>query len=240
MGICKSKNIENNNENQINSLRNKRRYSDDIKHTFIPIDMTFKALKSLCKFNIKEKKGTYFGNGFFLNIDNSKKYLITNYHTISENITNEEIEIEIYNQKKMKLNLNNHNIKYFPKSKNITIIEIKTTDIIYDEIYFLNYDKNKHKNGYEIYKNLDIFLIGHSPGEDKIIASGRIININGYEFEHNCLTDSIFSLCPIMLLNTKMNNDIQVIGINKEAVDIKSVNRGIFIGEIFSNNELDY
>ena len=43
-----------------------------------------------------------------------------------------------------------------------------------------------------------------------------------------------------MLLNTKMNNDIQVIGINKEAVNIKSVNRGIFIGEIFSNNELDY
>ena len=79
MGICKSKNIENNNENQINSLRNVRRYSDDIKHTFIPFDMTLKALKSLCKFTIKEKKGTYFGNGFFLNIDNSKKYLITNY-----------------------------------------------------------------------------------------------------------------------------------------------------------------
>ena len=66
--------------------------------------------------------------------DSSSKYILTNYHVISEKSINEYIEIEIYNGKKMNLNLNNRYIKYFPRPKDITIIEIKNNDNIYNDI----------------------------------------------------------------------------------------------------------
>ena len=91
------------------------------------------AKKSLCKIIISEKIGT----GFFLNIDNSKKYLVTAYHIISENDINKDIKLEIYNKSSMKLKPENRDIKYF-KEKDITIIEIKEIDEIL-KVYYVFY-----------------------------------------------------------------------------------------------------
>jgi len=173
-----------------------------------------------------------------MNISNSIKYLIANYHDINPDIINEDIEIEIWNHKKMKLSLNNHNIKYFKKPKDITVIEIKNSDEIYKDIKFLDYDNN-YKNGYEIYNNIDVFFINHPLGKSVECARGKIKKINDYEFEDNISTDNDSSGCPIMLLNDNINL-IQVIGIHKISDKSKKVNGGIFIGEIFKelNNDL--
>ena len=82
-----------------------------------------------------------------MKVSDNEKYLITNYHVISQNNINDDIEIEIYNEKTMKLNLNNRKIEYFPRPKDITIIEIKSNDEIYNDILFLDYDLN-FKRGY--------------------------------------------------------------------------------------------
>ena len=221
--------IEKNNKN---ANRIEEGYYTD--HKPIPMNLANKTLKSICKITIKKKQGNIIGTGFFMKIENTKKYLITNYHIISQDIINEDIEIEIYNQKKTKIKLNNHYIKYFPRPKDITIIEINANDIIYDDIELLNYDLN-YKNGYEIYENVDIFSIEHPFGESAACASGKIIKIDNYEFAHNIPTKYGSSGCPIILLNNNINI-IQVIGIHKEASNIQKLNYGTFIGEIFNED----
>ena len=174
-----------------------------------------------------------------MKMNNSSKYLITNYHIISEKSANEYIEIEIHNGKKMNLNLNNRDIKYYPKPKDITIIELKNYDDIYNDIKLLDYDTNYITKGYKIYKGSYIFTIEYPYGEDPSSASGKILNIiDDYEFKHNIPTDSGSSGCPIILLNNNINL-CQVIGIHKEADLRKNVNCGTFIGEIFNNNVIN-
>ena len=68
---------------------------------------------------------------------------------------------------------------YFPKPKDITIIEIKNNDSIYNEIEFLDYDYN-YKKGYIKYKNERIFTIENPLGKSVHSTIGRIINNNKY------------------------------------------------------------
>ena len=98
------------------------------------------------------------------------------------------------------------------------MIEIKESDEIYNDIEFLDYDLNYTKNGYSIYKDIDVFSVEHANGKDASFASGRIINIYECEFDHNIPTDNGSSGCPIILLNDNINL-IQVIGIHKEGYE---------------------
>jgi len=204
-------------------------------HRPISIDIANHVKRAICKIIIENNRKKSFGTGFFMNISNSLKCLITNYHVINPEVINSNIDIEIWNQKIMKLNLNNRNIKYYEKPKDITTIEIDDKDKIYNDIIFLNYDSNYIKNGYKIYKNVDIFSIEHPLGDNAVCASGRIINIDEFEFDHNISTDNGSSGCPIMLLNNSINL-IQVIGIHKNSDIETNLNGGTFIGEIFINN----
>ena len=184
-------------------------------HKPVPLNIANQALKSICKIIVETKN--IYGTGFFMRVDESKKYLITNYHILSEDVINDEITIEIHNHKEMKLNSNNREIKYFKKPKDITIIEIKNSDIIYNDIEFLDYDSDFLRKGYNIYDNVDVFSIEHPLGDSAACASGRIIKIKNLEFEHNIPTDNGSSGCPIILLNNNINL-IQVIGIHKEGI----------------------
>jgi V8-like Glu-specific endopeptidase len=213
----------------------------DTGHKPIPIDIINTVMKSICKISIKMKdQKIQNGTGFFMNISNTIKYLITNYHVINPDLINEdiEIEIEIWNHKKMKLSLNNYNIKYFEDPKDITVIEIKNSNEIYKDINFLDYDRN-YINGYKIYNNVDVFSIEHPFGKIAACASGKIIKIYDYEFDHNISTDNGSSGCPIILLNDNINL-IQVIGIHKNADKLEKINGGTFIGEIFKELNNDY
>ena len=201
----------------------------------VPINIIIKALKSVCKIAIR---GNYNANatGFFMKISDTEKYLITNNHVINQNNIYDDIEIEIHNQKKMKLNLNNREVKYFPRPIDITLIEIRTSDKIYNDILFLDYDLNYQK-GYYIYQNANIFLIQHPNGKNAEYAPGKIVNINNFEFDHNIGTKSGASGSPIILFNENIDS-IQVIGIHKEANYTKGLNIGTFIGEIFKKEYL--
>ena len=126
----------------------------------IPIDVTNKAMKSICKITIKHNGEENFATGFFMKISEAKKYLITNHHVISQKKINWDIELEIYNHEIMKLNFNNRDIKYFPGVKDITMVEIKNYDSIYNDIEFLDYDLN-YKRGYETYEDAVIITIQH-------------------------------------------------------------------------------
>ena len=210
-----NKNIINNNKNIPNLNMKKSELFGANK--FVPIDITNMVLKSVCKIIIKKNGGYYFGTGFFMKInDSSSKYLLTNYHVISEKSINEYIEIEIYNGNKMNLNLNNR---------------------------YIEYDSNYIKKGYNIYKNSDVFSVEYPYGESAVSGCGKIINIiNEYEFGHNIPTDNGSSGCPVILLNKNINLCL-VIGIHKEADFRKKLNCGTFIGEIFkdinNNNNLN-
>ena len=196
------------------------------------------AKKSVCK--ISTEKGNSkligFGTGFFMRFSDSLKYLFTNYHVIAKDA--KEIKIEINNQQNIKINLENRNVKFFEKPIDITIVEIKESDIFYKEIEFLSYDSNYKQKGYIIYKNVDVFSIEYPHGQEAESASGKIININGNEFEHNIPTEQGSSGSPIILLNSN-KNFIQVIGIHKNANTFKHINGGSFIGviieEIYNN-----
>ena len=91
-------------------------------------------------------------------------------------------------------------------------------------------------NGYEIYKNIDVFSIQHPFGKGASVSNGTIINIKNFEFEHNISTDSGSSGSPIIILNNNVNL-IQVIGIHKNGDKNKKINGGTFIGEIFKEKE---
>ena len=168
-----------------------------------------------------------------MNCSDKLKCLMTNYHVINPNVENENIEIEIHNKKKMKIKFKNRYTKYLKRPKDIAMIEIKESDEIYNDIIFLDYDLNCIKTRYPSYKGEDVFSIEHPYGEDASCASGTIINIYEYEFDHNIPTNNGSSGCPIILLNNNINL-IQVIGIHKEGDKLHNINGGTFIGEIFN------
>jgi hypothetical protein len=168
-----------------------------------------------------------------MKINDSKKYLITANHVIPQERTYEEILLEIYNEKRIILKLEDRYIKYF-KEKNITLIEIKDTDAICNEIKFLFYDLN-YVLGYNIYKNGYVFTIGYPGGGEAAYSSGQIVGIRDYNFFHNLETYPGSGGSPIILLNNNIN-EIRVIGIHLGAISNKNLKFGTFIAEILNEN----
>ena len=171
-----------------------------------------------------------------MKITDSLKCLITNYHVLNPETIILNIELEIWNSKKILLNINDHYIKYFDKPKDITVIEIQETDELYKDIEFLNYDPLDGQQHYSIYKDKEIFTIQHPLGNDSHTASGKITNIiRDCEFNHTISTTGGSSGCPIILLN---NN--QVIGIHKGGYEKSKINAGTFIGVIIDEIIKDF
>ena len=193
----------------------------------VSLDDADKARKSICKIVYEEGKSS--GTGFFMKI-NSVGYLITNFHVIPDNLINKIISLELYNHRKIKIELNNRDMQFF-NILDITKIEVKDSDDIIKDIDFLEYDLN-YTTGYKQYKNMDVFALQYP--KDKIeIAAGTIMNIGDeyeYEFEHNIDTTNGSSGSPIIIPNT-----LKVIGIHKAGDKEEKINYGSFIGEIFKD-----
>ena len=255
MGICENKNKiktkEENSQEKNGSVQKFYKQFDSIKdenfkanltskttfcgHPPIPINIILESMKSVCKIITKCGFRTTSGTGFFINISNSKKYIVTANHiidNIKQEYKNSEIEIQIYNNKKMKINLINRYYLSLRIPIDIALIEIKDTDEIYNDVTFLYYDLNYEKK-YEIYKDGYIFTIEHINGENAACASGQIIDIRDNEFSHTIPTDLGSSGCPIILLNNSINV-IHVIGIHTSKDIVKLINYGTFIGEILN------
>ena len=108
----------------------------------IPLKIANKVNKAICKITIETNEGIAHGTGFFLNYSDSKKFLMTCYHVINPNLENNKIELEIYDKKVMQLKFKNRFTKYMDRPEDIAMIEIKESDEIYNEVEYLNYDKN--------------------------------------------------------------------------------------------------
>ena len=84
----------------------------NVNAPLIPLDLVIKAKRSISKINIKSKKGNKTVIGFFMKLRNYNYYLIVNDHIIYEDIPNREIELELYNHKKIKIKFNENIIKF--------------------------------------------------------------------------------------------------------------------------------
>ena len=71
----------------------------------IPLKIINQVSKSICKIIYEYKSKKYYGTGFFMLVNNMK-FLITNHHNINEDLINQIINIEIYNNGKMNIKLN--------------------------------------------------------------------------------------------------------------------------------------
>ena len=202
-------------------------------------DIAIKAMKSICKIKLINKEVNRYGTGFFVKLSDSLKCFITNYHVLNPNSIDWKIELEIWNKKKVLLNLKEQHIKFFERPIDITVIEINNLMDNFKDIEFLDYDNNYNQKGYIIYKDVDIFSIHHPLGKDAVCAVGKIINLKSNEFDHNILTEQGSSGGPIILLNNNINF-LPVIGVHKLKNIKTDINSGTFIGEILKETINDF
>ena len=202
----------------------------------VPLDIYNESSKGVCKLIIKETKKIKNATGFFFSDISKNKFLVTNYHVISEKIvdSNMTIIIEKYNKEKyeLKLNKNERYIKFYNDPLDITFIEINDLKDLCSNIKFLSIDLN-YQMGYHIYLNVNIYLLGYPYGKSVECSTGKITNIiNNNEFKHNCNTDSGSSGSPILLLSNST-----VIGIHKAGIIQENINIGTFISIIYNQND---
>ena len=188
--------------------------------------------KNICRIKIGEEKGT----GFFCKIpfpdkDNMLSVFITNNHIIDENILYKEdskIEIEIMEEKDIKMiNLDNKK-KYTNKEYDITIIEIKEEDNINNYLELdnniINDILNNDNNLNEEYKDKTIYMIQYPKGKLSVSYGilTEIFEDKKYNFNHKCNAEGRSSGSPIFNINNKL------IGIHKERYNNKN-NKGTFL-----------
>ena len=196
-------------------------------NSIISLEIIEKTRKSICKIIIKREKDCLFGTGFFMKISDNLKYLITCHHIINQNVLNKNIELEIWNEKKMKLTFDERFIKYFQYPSDMTAIEINEKDNIYEDIIFLDYDSNFIK-GKSKSKNEAIFSLFYPFNKHLAFSSGKIKSvINENEFVHDINTERGSTGCPIILLS-----NLKVIGVHIGCMKEKELNFGNFIDKI--------
>ena len=204
-----------------------------VKQESIPLNVAFKVLNSICKIKIKYDGMESIITGFFIKI-NSLKYLMTNcQHIKIESIKN--VIIEIWNKKTMNLSVNGRFIKYYKEPKNIIVFEIKESDCIYNDIQFLDYAHEIiNKTDYSVYKNQNIFTVVYINEEEETCETGKIIDIDNYEFIHNIKVSNFSSGSPIILWSKNIN-EIKVIGIYTKGDFFINMNFAIFIDIIIKD-----
>ena len=190
----------------------------------VDVSTANKVSKCVCKIIINEVEGTKAGTGFFI-IYKNLKYLITCYHIINSEKKN--YKIEIYNKKEFNLELKNRLVLLLKEPFDISAFEINENDEFINYIDFLDYDLN-YINGYDQYKDLEVYVLGYPKGLESVAESGVIKRINNFEFYHDINTEGGSSGSPILLFNIN-----KVIGIHKQADIAKQLNVGTFINIIF-------
>ena len=200
--------------------------------TLVPLSIINKFRKSICSVSCKINDFRYnFFTGFFLKINNIK-FLVTSSLEINNKI-NCNLTVEIFNNKKEIIKLNNRYFEDFGKDIFITIIEIKDSDKITSDVDFLEYDSDYIK-GYKQYENMDIFSLFYIETKNNILtSSGKIIKeLDEFEFEHNIKTYMGSAGCPIILFDS-----LKVVGVHKHGnKEDPTIKYATFLGEILKIN----
>ena len=203
------------------------------EETLVPLSIINKFRKSICNISCKKREvfttkfRDYFITGFFLKINNIK-FLVTSKIEINDKI-NGNVTVEIFNNKKEIIKLNDRYFEYFGVYLDITIIEIKDSDKITRDIDFLEYDSDYIK-GYKQYENMDIFslfYINILKKNDILASSGKIKKLDKFRFHHNIKTFYGSSGCPIILFDS-----LKVVGVHMGYDTEKNLKIATFLGEI--------
>ena len=193
----------------------------------LPLSLVNKAMKGVCKLRRKDKMTT----GFFIELADNQRYLVTAGFFLNKQNINEYIMLELWNKKIVKFIPNNRFIRYYERPDDVAIAEIRESDNLFNDIECLNYDKNSIKAGYEIYKGKNIFSIQYPGAKEAESASGKILNIENKEFNHNMSTSPGSAGCPVILLDINIDR-IKVIGVHNGKDYRKELGIGTFIGDI--------
>ena len=193
----------------------------------LPLSLVNKAMKGVCKLRRKDMMTT----GFFIELADNQRYLVTAGFFLNKQNINEYIMLELWNKKIVKFIPNNRFIRYNERPDDIAIAEIRESDNLFNDIECLNYDKNSIKAGYEIYKGENIFSIQYPGTKEAVSASGKILNIENKTFHHNMSTSPGSAGCPVILLDINIDR-IKVIGVHNGKDYRKKLGIGIFIGDI--------
>jgi len=81
-------------------------------------------------------------------------------------------------------------------------------------------------------------MVGY-PGGKESCVTGKIVNVEKYEFYHNISINAGSSGSPIMLLNDTFN-EIRVIGMHRGGNRSNYLNIGIFIAEILGEEKEEF
>ena len=222
---------------------NERKIESDTNHAnLIPESDSDLLYNSIVKLVIKNK---IYGTGFFMKVKikkTQKNLLLTCNHLANEESIDLKEVIEIFygkiNQEvniKIKLDKNERYIKTYDSPIDITLIEILDTDNIPESKYlFPDYN---YKNGFDFYKNKNFYMAGYPfigvNKRERAISSGKILDVNNYEFEHSLDSRACSSGSPICSIENKC-----VVGIHKQGDIKRPINYGTFIGIILDDLEL--
>ena len=236
--------IENKTINSNTTNENEKINECDTKHVSLITESSSVVLyNSIVRINISNNLE---GTGFFIKFKIKGKQincLLTCNHIINDEYINAKEIIDIYygkiNQeinKKIKLDKNIRLIKTYKATIDITLIQIiKSDNIPEDKYLFPDYN---YKNGFEFYnnKNYNFYMAGYpkigGKKAERAISSGKIRNIEKFEFEHTLDSRNCSSGSPICLIENNC-----VVGIHKQGNLKKSINYGTFIGIIMNDFE---
>ena len=179
----------------------------------------------ICKIKINDE----FGTGFFCKIpfeaNETKNFLVTNYHVFDSNYykTNTKINLLLNDEKEVKIiDLTKPRIVYFNQENDITLIELNKNDNIK---FFLELDDNLFRDNSEIiYESKSIYTLQYPQGRNAVVSYGLLVSINDFEIKHICSTEKGASGSPILNLETN-----KVIGIHKECSIFNQSNFGTFL-----------
>ena len=210
------------------SKKNEGYLTDSIVLT--PDQCLLKVSRSICKISTKMQ----FGTGFLLkHLINEKYYyfLISNEHIISNDMIQEQEEIEVFYDNEFKtikilLNQKERYINTFKRLYNldITVVQILSKDGIEDGNFLLaeeNINKNK-------LIGMNIYIPQYPEGGNLKQAKGIIKRIDNNEIVHLVSTNNGSSGSPLFL-----ENSIKVIGIHKQGDTAHTENYADFIYPIF-------
>ena len=201
------------------------------KSNLISLDTLNKVSKSICKLIFKNDDKECTRTGFFMSIKFEDEVLINcliiNNHIIDRKISsNNNIQLQIGDNKKT-FNIGQERYKkYFKMPFDITLIEILNEDEFIKDVNFLSYDLNYIKYGCDYYLNKEIFILQHPYSEVIYSAIGKINTIKNCEFEYNAETCPDSSGSPVILFENNC-----VIGIHKGTKKNSENKIGIFIGK---------
>ena len=193
--------------------------------------------KNVCQIQSDESQGTgFFCRIPFPDMNNMLTVLITNNHIINEELLYEDdAEILIYTENDKntkKINLNNR-IKYTNNHYDITIIEIKEQDKIFDYLelddnILENLLNNSHTNLNDSFADETVYLLQYPEGILSV-SYGVVKNLhedNKYIFTHMCSTKGGSAGSPVLNLNTN-----KVMGIHHSGISKKNIAQGTLLNE---------